>query len=371
MNILFLHGLESKLSEPKRAILEKYGQVIAPDLDYKSNPNMIEFLFNTYQNQKIDVIIGSSMGGFAGYYLAQLLNLPSMLYNPALPYRNTIEQIVPSNIPMNHPKSMRIILGGQDNVIKTKDNLAFLAENCTDKTDYTIVILKDLAHQIPFDVFKKETRIYFDSDIQKINSETHTFTRCHSGGAIGADTYFEQYCNGYNIPTIAYSYKTSSHKYVNKYELDEEEYQEGVLNVYKANETLKRSRLKPCLKLCARSWFQVKNAKQVFAISTFIQIEDQQFVKGSTGVTVQMAIDNDREVFVFEQELNEWFYWDYFNKAFIQMNEPPKITASDFAGIGTRNLNQYGRYAIDKLFGTSIELSDQKLEEIEAILKLL
>lgn len=32
--------------------------------------------------------------------------------------------------------------------------------------------------------------------------------RCHSGGAIGADTYFENISSQYNIQTIAYSYQT-------------------------------------------------------------------------------------------------------------------------------------------------------------------
>jgi predicted esterase YcpF (UPF0227 family) len=166
MNILYLHGLESKLNDEKRAILERYASVIAPDLDYKSNPNMIEHLYNTYQDQKIDAIIGCSMGGFAGYYLAQLLKIPSMLYNPALPYRNSIEQIVPSQLPMGHPSPMRIILGAKDTVIKAKDNLAFLAQHISEETDYTLKIRKDLEHQIPVAVFEEETIIFFDSIIQ-------------------------------------------------------------------------------------------------------------------------------------------------------------------------------------------------------------
>ena len=374
MNILFLHGLESKLSPAKRVILEKYGNVIAPELDYKSNPNTIEFLYNTYQNQKIDVIIGSSMGGFVGYHLAHLLNLPCMLYNPALPYRNTIEQIVPSNILIHHPESMRIILGGQDDVIKAKDNLAFLAQNSSDKTDYTIVIRKELAHQIPIDVFEKETRTLFDSGILKINSEIHNYpppTCCHSGGSIGADTDFERISSKYNITTIAYSYQTEENKAANKYELDEEEYLEGLLHVYKANETLKKIDLKPYLNLYARSWFLVKNAEQLFAISTFIQKGKRQFVKGGTGFSVQMAIDNKKEVFVFDQELNQWFYWDYFNKVFTQMDESPKIRTSNFAGTGTRDLNLCGRNAIEELFIPSKNVSKEEYEKIEDILKLL
>ncbi len=162
MNILFLHGLESKLSDPKRAILEKHANVIAPDLDYKSNPNMIEHLYNTYHNQKIDAIIGSSIGGFSGYYLANMLGVRSMLYNPALPYRNGTEQVVPYHLLVNHPDSMRIVLGGQDTIINAKDNLAFLSQNVSDKTDYTIVLKRDLAHQIPIDVFEEQTKAFFE-----------------------------------------------------------------------------------------------------------------------------------------------------------------------------------------------------------------
>lgn len=161
MNILFLHGLESKLSDEKRVILEKYGNVIAPELDYKSNPNMIQHLYDAYQTQDINAIIGSSMGGFSGYYLANSLSICALLFNPALPYRNTIEQIVPINIPINQSLFMRIVLGGQDIIIKAKDNLAFFAQNVAAKTDYAIMIKSDLAHQIPVDVFEEETKAFF------------------------------------------------------------------------------------------------------------------------------------------------------------------------------------------------------------------
>lgn len=95
MNILFLHGLESKLSDEKRAILETYGTVIAPDLDYKSNPDAIQNLYDEFKNQNINSIIGSSMGGFAGFHLANSLGIFALLYNPALPYRNSVLQNIP------------------------------------------------------------------------------------------------------------------------------------------------------------------------------------------------------------------------------------------------------------------------------------
>lgn len=162
MNILFLHGLESKLSDEKKIILENYGNVIAPDLDYKSNPDMIHNLHDQYKNQNINTIIGSSMGGFTGFHLANSLGICALLYNPALPYRNSVVQNIPFDLPKKQSPLMRIVLGGQDDVIQAKDNLAFLAQNCSDLDDCTIEIINALAHQIPVDVFQVQTEAFFE-----------------------------------------------------------------------------------------------------------------------------------------------------------------------------------------------------------------
>lgn len=164
MNILYLHGLESKLSPEKRQILEKFGNIIAPDLDYKSNPNKIQQLIDEYKNGPINAIIGSSMGGFAGYYLAKSMGVRAMLYNPALPYRTSIEQFVPEIVAKNPLSDLRIVLGGLDDVIKAKDNLAFLAENYDFERNYQIVIRKELGHQIPIAVFEEETEAFFENN---------------------------------------------------------------------------------------------------------------------------------------------------------------------------------------------------------------
>ena len=161
MNILVLHGLESKLSDEKRTIIETYGTVIAPDLDYKSNPNVIQHLYDEYKNQEVNVIIGSSMGGFAGFHLANSLGVCALLYNPALPYRNAVEQIIPACLPINNSAFMRIVLGAQDNIIKAKDNLNYLALHSNPTTDYVITIKKELVHQIPIEIFEQQTNAFF------------------------------------------------------------------------------------------------------------------------------------------------------------------------------------------------------------------
>ena len=51
MNILYLHGLESRLSDVKRDVLLPFGNVFAPDLDYKNNAEIFDWILDFYKNQ--------------------------------------------------------------------------------------------------------------------------------------------------------------------------------------------------------------------------------------------------------------------------------------------------------------------------------
>ncbi|MEO8773713.1 MAG: YqiA/YcfP family alpha/beta fold hydrolase, partial [Gelidibacter sp.] len=93
MNILYIHGLNSSLNEEKRLILERYGNVNAPTIAYENNPDRIRWLHNRYKDAEINVIIGSSMGGFAGFHLSKLLKVPALLFNPALAERSLFQNI--------------------------------------------------------------------------------------------------------------------------------------------------------------------------------------------------------------------------------------------------------------------------------------
>jgi len=160
MIILYLHGLESKLSPPKRSVLERFGTVIAPDLDYYNNPNVFEYLLQLNAEHHFDVAIGSSMGGFMSYYFVNTINCPALLFNPALPYRS-----VPQNIPtldsLNSSSLLHFALGGQDDVIKANDNLKWISENRQPSTDLKISIHNQMGHQILLDVFEKEVTEFF------------------------------------------------------------------------------------------------------------------------------------------------------------------------------------------------------------------
>ncbi len=159
MNILYLHGLDSSLSDEKRQILEKFGNVFAPNLDYRNNQNIIDFLVKEYKNHRINAIIGSSMGGFIGFYLSKMFQVPALLFNPALPYRTLVLQNIP-NIDQDHNHLLQIVIGKQDDVILAKDNIEFISKLLPFNCDFRLHIYKELGHGIPLDVFENEIKLF-------------------------------------------------------------------------------------------------------------------------------------------------------------------------------------------------------------------
>jgi hypothetical protein len=160
MNILYLHGLNSSLSPEKRKVLELYGKVLAPRLDYETNPNSINTLIQEFTNKAINVVIGSSMGGFAAYYISNAFQRPVLLFNPAL-----VDRSMPQNIPEIKSKTSffkQIVLGTHDTIVNPKLTLNFLAETLKVNSEYKVHIHNDLAHRIPIDVFEEEVKLFFN-----------------------------------------------------------------------------------------------------------------------------------------------------------------------------------------------------------------
>lgn len=159
MTILYLHGLESKLSDAKRSILEKFGTVIAPDMDYHNNQNVYNQLIKSYKSETINCIIGSSMGGFMGYNVALNLGVPALLFNPALAKRSAV-QLVPEISSPKENQHFSIVLGGKDEVVDPKLTLAYLSTNFHKTVELLLKVRPDLEHPIPLEIFQEECSLF-------------------------------------------------------------------------------------------------------------------------------------------------------------------------------------------------------------------
>ena len=161
----------------------------------------------------------------------------------------------------------------------------------------------------------------------------------HSGGAIGSDTMWGEIGEEYGVVSNHYYHGAKTPN--GNIEITEEQFERGKQHVYKANETLHR-RPDKYMNLLARNWIQVENSDAVFAIG---QLKNN-VVDGGTGWAVQMAIDVNKPVYVFDQERNKWY--TNIDKNWVEIGTP--TLTPNFAGIGTRNINQNGIKAIRDVY---------------------
>lgn len=169
----------------------------------------------------------------------------------------------------------------------------------------------------------------------------------HSGGAIGSDTMWGEIGEEYGVVSNHYYHGTKTPN--GNIEITEEQFERGKQHVYKANETLHR-RPDKYMNLLARNWIQVENSDAVFAIG---QLKNN-VVDGGTGWAVQMAIDVGKPVYVFDQDRNKWY--TNVDKDWIEIGTP--TLTPNFAGIGTRNINQNGIKAIRDVYENTFRIEN-------------
>ena len=147
--VLYLHGLESNQGGPKVDFLAKEFCVHAPEMDYK-NPmvqNELEFIMRQFNP---DLIIGSSMGGYAADILAEKYGKPAILFNPAL-HNRTFEPALNYLIEGEQAELQErkvVILGKKDEIIPPYITKIMLENNFNYK-----VVLEEMGHQIPLNIF--------------------------------------------------------------------------------------------------------------------------------------------------------------------------------------------------------------------------
>ena len=180
----------------------------------------------------------------------------------------------------------------------------------------------------------------------------------HSGGAIGADITWEIIGRRFGLTEFNHyfieGYKTTKGNASIKMT---DELQKVIdADLVKANKSLKRSyptRNAYVNNLLRRNWFQVARSESVFAISKI----ENGLVSGGTGWAVQMAIDKGIDVFCFCQLAKRWH--KHVNGFWIVM-ETPTLT-ENFAGIGTREINDDGIKAIEDVYRKAFEI--KKVED--------
>ena len=159
INILYIHGLDSSPKPEKIEVLKQYGSVVGLHLDYKKEENPFKLLNDTIENENISHIVGSSLGGFLGFWLGEKNSLPCLLFNPALGMRSIDVQVERN---YNKCPKRLIVLGEQDDVVLPYHTIEFLRPFNRKKTQQEISIDSTMEHRISDENFVKYVRYFFN-----------------------------------------------------------------------------------------------------------------------------------------------------------------------------------------------------------------
>jgi len=151
MKVAFFHGLESAPRSFKNECLEEiFGaeNVFAPVMDYH-HPEMFDDVLYHLKHNPVDLLIGSSMGGWFAHKLSTLLDTPTLLFNPATNGRSFNPRIMSGN---DNP-FQTVVLGVKDTVVDPVETTFYLKE----KMDFAVKFYfeMDMEHRIPDEIFEK------------------------------------------------------------------------------------------------------------------------------------------------------------------------------------------------------------------------
>jgi hypothetical protein len=148
--ILYLHGLDSNPGDKGEWLASHFSNVIMPHVDYRREGSTIfNQIINLLKGKEVSLIIGNSMGGFLAFWLCRKLNVPGILFNPALHKQSTDVQV---DRTASATPTMTVILGKKDTWIDPNITKKWLADNYSGNTE---IIMDDLEHRISREEFQK------------------------------------------------------------------------------------------------------------------------------------------------------------------------------------------------------------------------
>ncbi len=176
-------------------------------------------------------------------------------------------------------------------------------------------------------------------------------TECtvYTSGHKGTEEYFGICSEKWKMNEVTFNFK--DHEIVRERGLkilSDEELSLGNISLAIVNKHMERTfaQTDTMRKIFQTIFHVINNGYQLFAVGWLLS---NNTIRGGTGWGVELAKLFNRPIHVYDLERREWITWE--NNEWI--TDEPKICHKTIAVTGTRNLDDDGKKAIDKLFHDS------------------
>lgn len=213
----------------------------------------------------------------------------------------------------------------------------YLYDKTADLAKYVSTEHKD-THNVSYEQAQKT----ISSPQQKQNNNPQDYTM-NSGGAYGGDTYWDVIGRSFGLTNINH-FRPADNQRLSKTLRDGNV---KPFSITHEQSNYAREQIKQLTgrelpydiggELLARNFYQVDKSDGVFAIANITS--SQKAVQGGTNMAVQVGIKQGKPVHVYDLNTESWYYYNQSTGKF-EVEDTPVLTKS-FAGVGTRNIQNY------------------------------
>lgn len=152
MKAIWLHGMGGSPNQEKIKLMEEYGlKTHALHMDYNAEPLKFEILRDYCIEHKIELLVGSSYGGFLGFWLSEELGIPCLLLNPAVSLRGK-KRTMPNMTAFQSPLCL-VAVGNQDDKIDHERTLLFMDKDRREGKKILTKVVENEGHGFSMQAF--------------------------------------------------------------------------------------------------------------------------------------------------------------------------------------------------------------------------
>lgn len=216
----------------------------------------------------------------------------------------------------------------------------YLYDKTVDLAKYVSTEHKD-THNVSYEQAQKI--ISFSNTMQQKQQNNPQDYTMNSGGAYGGDTYWDVIGRQFGLTNINH-FRPADNQRLSKTLRDRNV---KPFSITHEQSNYAREQIKQLTgrdlpydiggELLARDFYQVDKSDGVFAIANITS--SQKAVQGGTNMAVQVGIKQGKPVHVYDLNTESWYQYNQSTGRF-EVEDTPVLTKS-FAGVGTRNIQNY------------------------------